>query len=421
MAKSFIEIPTDSHFPIENLPYGVFSTRTRAPRIGVAVGDLIFDLFEAEKSGMFKGVTDLPDYTLSESSLNRLMSCGSVSWKSLRRRIQGLLCEPDSPLLVGSQLDYKYFVKQSEAVMLPPANIGDYTDFYSSLEHATNVGTIFRGKDSALHPNWRHLPVGYHGRASSIVTGNGFLRRPSGQLSPGNGKPPIFGATEKLDFELETAFFIGPGNQLGQRIPIEFAEDHIFGMVLMNDWSARDIQQWEYVPLGPFLGKNFCTTISPWVVTMEALEPFRTRQPSQTPAPLTYLTQQGHHAFDIHLEVAIKPSGGNKFTRVCTSNLKYLYWTMSQQLAHHTVNGCNLRPGDLLGSGTISGPAHDSRGCLLELTEGGLKTILLDDGVERTWLLDGDTVKISGYAQGNGHTVGFGEIVTTILPAETIT
>jgi len=297
-----------------------------------------------------------------------------------------------------------------------PAKIGDYTDFYASRNHAFNVGVLFRGKDNALQPNWVHLPVGYHGRASSVVVSGTDLHRPRGQLAP-DGKTPSYGECKLLDFELEMAFFVGPGNKLGHPIPIEQAADHIFGVVLMNDWSARDVQAWEYVPLGPFGAKNFGTTISPWVVPMEALKPFMVPLPKQEPEPLPYLREPaGSAAPDIALEVAVRPSGGAP-TVISKSNARHLYWSFAQMLAHHTVTGCNMQPGDLLGSGTISGPTPDSLGSLLEMTERGKKEVPLSDGSTRKFLRDGDEVILTGYAQGPGYRVGFGPCAGRVLPA----
>jgi fumarylacetoacetase len=304
----------------------------------------------------------------------------------------------------------------AEVEMLLPADIGDYTDFYSSREHATNVGTMLRGADKALQPNWLALPVAYHGRASSVVVSGTDVRRPCGQSKPESAAAPIYGPSRALDFELEMAVFIGPGNELGRPITIALAEEHLFGMVLLNDWSARDIQSWEYVPLGPFLSKNFATSISPWVVPMEALEPFRTAAPLQDPPPLPYLHDEPRTSYDIHLEVSLQ---GEKMThpqRICASNFKYLYWTSPQQLAHHTVNGCNLRPGDLLASGTISGPTPDSYGSLLELSWRGSRPLQLG-GESRTFLQDGDRVTMTAWCQGDGFRVGFGEVTGRILAA----
>lgn len=412
MLKSFIEVVPESHFPIQNLPFGIFRTTKRSPRVGVAIGNFVLDMKEAQDLGYFRDVDGLPSEVFSKSHLNAFMACGRAVWSGVRRICQGILGE-ESVVGGDPELLSRLLVPMGSVTMLMPVQIGDYTDFYSSLEHATNVGTMFRGPDNALQPNWKHLPVGYHGRASSICAGNGAVQRPAGQLLI-NGEP-THGSTQKLDFELETAFFIGVGNRLGTPIPIDQSEDHIFGMVLMNDWSARDIQKWEYVPLGPFLGKSFYTTISPWIVTMEALAPFRVTPPSQTPLPLSYLRSSTPAAYDIQLEVALKPREMSDFVTICRTNQKYLYWTMDQQLAHHTVNGCKMRPGDLLGSGTISGPSPASLGCLLEMTHDGERPVRIGNGVTRGYLEDGDTVRMSGFAQGEGYRVGFGEFVNEVV------
>jgi fumarylacetoacetase len=331
-------------------------------------------------------------------------------------QIHGLLRDDTPTLKEEDTLLNEVLVPMKRAVMHLPVEIGDYTDFYSSKEHATNVGTMFRGADNALMPNWTHLPVGYHGRASSIVPSGTPVRRPSGQLKPDDG-PPTFGPSRLLDFELEMGFFVGPGNDLGAPIPIQNTPEHIFGLVLVNDWSARDIQKWEYVPLGPFLGKSFATSISPWVVTMEALSPFRVPGPAQDPEPLPYLRSDGDWSYDIRLEVGIRPSGLDQAHTVCRSNFKYMYWNVCQQLAHHTSNGCNVRPGDLLASGTISGPTPDSYGSMLELTWRGERPIQLPDGTERKFIADDDEVIMSGWAQGDGYRIGFGNVSGKVLPA----
>jgi fumarylacetoacetase len=305
---------------------------------------------------------------------------------------------------------------KAEVEMLLPADIGDYTDFYSSREHATNVGTMFRGADKALQPNWLYLPVAYHGRASSVIVSGTDVRRPCGQSKPDGAAAPLFGPSRALDFELEMAAFIGPGNELGRSIPISTAEKHLFGMVLLNDWSARDIQAWEYVPLGPFLAKNFATSISPWVVPMEALSPFRTAAPRQDPPPLPYLHSDDRATYDIHLEVYLQDEKMTQPQRICTSNFKFLYWTLAQQLAHHSITGCNLRPGDLLASGTISGPTPDSYGSMLELAWRGSRPLNVG-GESRTYLQDGDRVTMTAWCQGDGYRVGFGEVTARILPA----
>jgi fumarylacetoacetase len=301
--------------------------------------------------------------------------------------------------------------------MLLPVDVGDYTDFYSSEHHARNVGTMFRGPENALQPNWKHLPVGYHGRASSVVLSGAEIRRPCGQTRPDDDAPPVYGPTNLLDFELEMGFFVGPGNPLGEPIAIDDTGDHIFGMVLVNDWSARDIQGWEYVPLGPFLGKSFATTISPWVVPMDALRPFRVAPPEQDPEPLDYLQGDGDAAYDIQLNVGLQTPSMDAPHTVCETNFRMMYWTMRQQLAHHTVNGCNARPGDLLASGTISGPTEDSYGSMLELSWRGSDPVALPNGETRTFLEDGDRVVMSGHAQGDGYRIGFGTAEGTVLPA----
>ncbi|POI33363.1 hypothetical protein CIB84_002885, partial [Bambusicola thoracicus] len=331
-----------------------------------------------------------------QPTLNAFMGLGPTAWREARALLQSLLSAAEPTLRDNAGLRKRAFVPQASATMHLPAHIGDYTDFYSSRQHATNVGIMFRGKENALMPNWLHLPVGYHGRASSVVVSGTPIRRPVGQMKPDNDKPPVFGACKRLDIELEMAFFVGPGNKHGEPIPVSRAHEHIFGMVLMNDWSARDIQKWEYVPLGPFLSKSFGTTISPWVVTMEALMPFLLPNPVQDPKPLPYLRDEEPYTFDINLFVAIKGEGMSTATTICRSNFKHMYWTMKQQLAHHSINGCNLRPGDLLASGTISGPEPESFGSMLELSWNGTKEIPLGHGQSRKFLQDGDEIIITG-------------------------
>jgi fumarylacetoacetase len=328
------------------------------------------------------------------------------------------LLRDDEPRLRDDEsLRREALVPRGEAELLLPVEIGDYTDFYSSREHATNVGALFRGPENALPPNWLHLPIAYHGRASSVVAGGTDLRRPCGQIKPDDAPAPLFGPSRAVDFELEMGYFVGVGNELGEPIPVERAADHLFGMVLVNDWSARDIQKWEYVPLGPFLAKNFGTSISPWVVTLDALEPFRCAGPPQDPPPLAYLQSGGRRAYDIHLEVSLKSARMSEPAVVCRSNFRHLYWDVRQQTAHHTVGGCNLRTGDLLASGTISGPGPDARGCLLERTAGGKNPLSLPDGTTRRFLEDGDRVTLTGWCQGDGFRVGFGEVTGRLLPA----
>ena len=415
--QSFIDVAPDSHFPIQNLPYGVFQpTRGGLSRIGVAIGDYVLDCSALEDRGLFDQPEIRRQRPFSQSSLNRFMSLGRVVWQDARRTLSDLLRHDTPTLRDDEALRTQALLPMDEVEMLLPAEIGDYTDFYSSREHATNVGTMFRGKENALQPNWLHLPVGYHGRASSVIPSGQAVRRPCGQRKP-DDSDPVYGPSHLLDFELEMGFFVGKGNDLGEPIPIGETLDHIFGLVLVNDWSARDIQKWEYVPLGPFLGKSFATTISPWIVTLDALEPFRCAAPTQDPTPLDYLQAEEDCAYDIHLEVGFQTSRMDAPHTICRSNYKYLYWTACQQLAHHTVNGCNTRPGDLMASGTISGPTEDSYGSLLELTWRGSKKIALPGGEERTFIQDGDRIVMTGWAQGEGYRIGFGEAAGRVRPA----
>jgi len=413
-SRSFIDVPLDSDFPIQNLPYGIFRPRHGVARAGVAIGDLILDLSILEELGHFAEVTE--QRIFSSDSLNTFMALGRPAWRKTRAILQNLLSADNGALRDNTELRARIFHKQSEVTMQLPARIGDYTDFYSSYHHAHNVGTMLRGLENALMPNWKWLPVAYHGRASSIVVSGTEVRRPHGQTKPADASAPIFGPSESLDFELETAFFIGPGNLLGQPVSIDQAEDHIFGIVLMNDWSARDIQTWEYQPLGPFLAKNFCTSISPWVVTLEALNPFRKPLAAQNPAPMSYLKRANDFTFDIQLEARLQTKMGEPQT-ITRSNFQNLYWSIAQQLAHHTVNGCNLQPADLLASGTISGSTEESRGCMLELTWRGQNPLKLADSETRKWLENGDTLSITGWCQGDGYRVGFGEVSGRIIGA----
>eukprot|EP00128_Syssomonas_multiformis_P010131 Colp12_sorted_trinity150504_noHs@16023 len=413
---SFIEYSVDHPFPIQNLPYGIFSTATKSPRVGVAIGDYVLDLSELSA---FFDTPNLKDHVhvFSEPALNGFMALGRPAWLEARAVTQKLLSKDEPALRDNAELRAKALVPQSEAKMHLPAQIGDYTDFYSSRDHATNVGIMFRGKENALMPNWLYLPVGYHGRASSIVVSGTPVRRPMGQMRPDESQPPVFGPCKLLDFELEMAFLVGPGNALGEPVPASRAHEHIFGLTLMNDWSARDIQKWEYVPLGPFLGKNFATTISPWVVTMEALEPFKVENAKQDPVPFAYLQHDDPYTFNVNLEVAIKGADMAEAATVCRSNFRHMYWTMKQQLAHHTISGCNLRPGDLLASGTISGPTEESFGSMLELSWRGSRTVDLGEGRTRKFIMDGDDVIVRGFCQGEGYRVGFGEARGVVLPA----
>lgn len=416
--SSFLDVSADHPFPIQNLPYGVFTPPdSTATRVGVAIGDHVLDLAALNEIGAI----DVPELResrpFSKSTLNAFMAFDASAWMALRREIQRLLRADTPELRDNASLREHVLHPRGDVSLQMPVDIGDYTDFYSSKHHAENVGTMFRGAENALKDNWVHLPVGYHGRASSVVLSEEDVRRPCGQTRPNADEPPVYGPSQLLDFELETGFFVGNGNELGAPIPIDEAADHIFGMVLVNDWSARDIQGWEYEPLGPFLGKSFATTISPWVVPMAALEPFRTAGPTQDPEPLDYLQADGDAAYDITLEVDLETSALSQPHTVCRSNVRHLYWSMQQQLAHHTVNGCNLRPGDLLASGTISGPTEDSYGSMLELSWRGEKPISLPGGETRSFLEDGDRVVLRGYAQGDGYRVGFGTAEGTVLPA----
>jgi|GEM_PF-1556 len=416
--RSFVPVPTDSHFPIQNLPFGVFRRRgNRSAGVGVAIGEHVLDLTVLKIHGVLDSPLLRRKALFAQDNLNEFMDLGPTVWQEARSIISWLLRADVPTLRDYSWLRERALVPMSEVEMLLPAQIGDYTDFYSSREHASNVGTMLRGPENALMPNWLHLPVAYHGRASSIVVSGTDVVRPRGQSKPADAPAPIFGPSKSLDFELEMGMLIGPGNALGQPIPIQAAAEHIFGLVLVNDWSARDIQAWEYVPLGPFLAKNFATSISPWVVTLDALEPFRTVGPVQDPLPLPYLQSKGDWAYDIHLEVHLQTEKMEKPQRISVSNFKYLYWNMLQQLAHHTVNGCNLKPGDLLASGTISGPTPDSYGSMLELAWKGSKHMVLANGEQRTFLQDGDHITMTAWCQGNGYRVGFGEVTGKILPA----
>jgi fumarylacetoacetase len=408
--RSFIDVSPESHFPIQNLPYGVFRPKDGGPaRVGVAIGDWVLDLAALAEAGLLDTPLLAGRAYFDRPALNAFMAAGRPAWLEARAAIGHLLAAGTATLRDDAALRARALRPLTAVELLLPCDIGDYTDFYSSREHATNVGTMFRGRENALMANWLHLPVAYHGRASSVVVSGTPVTRPSGQTKADEAAAPTFGPSRLLDFELEMGFFVGPGNELGRPVPVEEAADHIFGLVLVNDWSARDIQKWEYQPLGPFLAKNFATTISPWVVTLEALAPFRCPGPAQEPPPLPYLQSSGPWAYDIHLEVGLQSRQMDELQVVGRSNFRYLYWNMLQQLAHHTVTGCNLRPGDLLASGTISGPTPDSRGSLLELTWRGERPLTLASGEERKFLQDGDTVVLTGWCQGEGYRVGFGE------------
>ncbi len=415
--KSWVEVPANSDFSIQNLPFGIFRTRNRGPRVGVAIGNQVLDLSAVAEFGYFDALP-IDKKVFSSSTLNAFIASGQKNWRAVRERVSELLDVKSNTLQSQEGARKVCLIPMSDAEMLMPVQVPDYTDFYSSIDHATNMGKMFRDPANALLPNWKHIPVGYHGRASSIcVTGCSFYR-PKGQLKPADAEVPTFGPTKSLDFELETAFIIGKPTTMGDSVTPDQADDHIFGMVLFNDWSARDIQAWEYVPLGPFLAKNFASVASPWIVTLDALEPFRTKGYVQEPKVLPYLEYTGDKNIDINLEVSIRPQNVNEETVVCRSNYKYMYWTMEQQLAHHTVNGCNINIGDMMASGTISGPDEGSFGSMMEITWRGTKPVKMSDGSERKFINDGDTVVIRGYAEKNGIRVGFGECASTVLPAK---
>jgi fumarylacetoacetase len=405
---SWVEVPSGSDFSIQNIPFGVYHTANKSPRVGVAIGAQILDLQVLVENK----VLDIPLNTVNISFLNDFISLGKPVTNKVRFQIAELLKSGNTTISnLPNILD-----SQSDATMHLPVRIGDYTDFYSSRDHAYNVGVMFRDPANALLPNWKHLPVGYHGRASSIVISGTNIHRPKGQTKPVETEPPVYGPSKRVDFELEVAFIIGKSTKLGESITTANAEDHIFGLTLFNDLSARDIQQWEYIPLGPFLAKNFGSIMSPWVVTLEALEAFRVAGEVQDPAVLPYLEYDGLKNYDINLEVTIQPEGGTAQT-VSNSNFKYMYWNMCQQLAHHTVNGCNMNVGDVLASGTISGPTEGSYGSMLEVAWKGTKPVAMPDGTTRVFINDNDTNALTGYAEKNGVRIGFGECVTKILPS----
>lgn len=413
--KSWIPVPENSDFPIQNIPFGVFLTRDDVITIGTRIGDHAIDLGALHQLGYFKDIP-LTDDIFLQDTLNDFISDGKKTWRLVRNRISEIF-EAGNDELQGNDEHKKIVLfTMDEIEMQLPVQIGDYTDFYSSKEHATNVGKMFRDPENALLPNWLHIPVGYHGRSSTIVPSGTPVRRPNGQTLPKGEDKPVFGPSNLVDFELEMAFITTDANAMGEPIPIEEAEDYIFGLVLFNDWSARDIQKWEYVPLGPFLAKSFASSISPWIVTLDALEPFRVASPKQEPEPMPYLRHSGKNSFDINLEVALQPEDADA-TTICRSNFKYMYWSMAQQLAHHTVNGCKVNSGDMMGSGTISGKTEDSFGSMLELAWMGTKPIKLDNGVERKSVQDHDTVILKGYCSKDGLRIGFGEVSTKLLPA----
>jgi fumarylacetoacetase len=412
---SWIKVSRESDFPVQNIPFGVFKTAELAPRAATRIGDTVVDLHALALHGFLDGLGIDPGIFLHET-LNALMGLGKPACRALRLRLAGVF-DANNPSLRDHPEYHPGILFPVEMVkMLLPVKVGDYTDFYSSIEHATNVGIMFRDPANALLPNWKHLPVGYHGRSSSIVVSGTDIRRPKGQTKADTEEFPEFGPSRQVDFELEMAFITCKKTELGKSIPTSEAEDHIFGMVIFNDLSARDIQKWEYVPLGPFLAKNFGSVISPWVITLDALEPFRVPGPKQEPPVLPYLQFEGDHNFDIQLDVLIQPENQAEHL-VCHSNYKYMYWNLAQQLAHQTVNGCNINVGDMYGSGTISGPTSDSFGSMLEIAWKGTRPVKMPDGTERKFILDNDSIIMRGYCIKDDLRIGFGEVVTKILPA----
>jgi len=412
--SSFVDVPSGHDFPIQNLPFGIFSTASLSARPGVAIGDSIVDLQALSSEGFLDDLLAASGFDISDfssSTLNPIINCGKSAARALRNRVSELLNSDSSELRDSSSLN-SCILPSSSAVMHMPINVGDYTDCYSSEDHARNVGKMFRDPENALLPNWKHMPVAYHGRASSIIVSGTPIKRPHGQLKPADDQPPIYGPSRLLDFELEMAFITHPGKPMGESISTSEADDYIFGMVIFNDWSARDIQKWEYIPLGPVLGKNFASSISPWIVTLDALEPYRTSGPTQNPSVLPYLEYEGNAHYDIELEVEITPPAGDGLV-VCRSNFKHMYWNMRQQLAHHTVNGCNIRGGDMIASGTISGPDKGSFGSMLEISWKGTQPITMPDGSQRRFIQDGDTVTM----RASKGLIGFGEVSAELMPA----
>ena len=410
--KSWLKVSSKSDFSIYNLPFGIFSTNEKNKRIGVAIGDHVIDLHACNSLDLFKHL-NIEGHVFKNSFLNNFIELGKEITSKVREIIQSELTNNNSLIKHNSNC----IIPIDSVEMHLPVNIGDYTDFYSSIEHASNIGSMFRDPSNPLLPNWKHLPVGYHGRASSIIVSGKNIHRPKGQIMPLDSETPIFSSSNRVDFELEMGYIIGKNSSLGSSISTKNSEDYIFGKVLFNDWSARDIQKWEYVPLGPFLGKSFASSISPWVVTMEALDPFRVAGPIQEPNVLDYLKFDGLKNYDINLSVSITPEDSNIESIVCNSNFKYMYWNMNQQIAHHTVNGCNLNVGDMMASGTISGHTKDSYGSMLELSWGGKNPIELKDGSKRTFINDMDTVTMRGYCEKNNIRVGFGKVKSKILPS----
>lgn len=402
----WLNIPADTDFSIHNLPFGIFSVGKNSPRVGVRIGDYVIDLEQLRKFGLLA----VPRNVCNQANLNAFINLGKNKTSAIRLQLQEWLQQENSPL---KRYFNQAFHPIASVKMHLPVKVGDYTDFYSSLEHATNVGKMFR-PENPLVANWKHVPIAYHGRASSIVVSGTPVIRPKGQIKPADSAVPVFSPTKEMDFEVEIGAIIGKNSVLGQSISTTEAESYVFGLVLFNDWSARDIQRWEYQPLGPFLGKNFASSVSPWVVTLDALAHFRTETPHQDPEPLPYLAFEGKRNFDIELEVSLIPQDKQAYT-ISRTNFKYMYWNIAQQIAHHTINGCNLKIGDILASGTISGQKPDSYGSMLELSLGGKQPIALDSDTQRAFLEDGDTLIITGFCQKDGIRLGFGEVSGKIV------
>jgi fumarylacetoacetase len=414
--RSWLQVEKGSDFPIQNLPFGIFRSQGKFPSAATRIGDTVISLHALAKRGFFHNMAIDPE-VFSKPELNDFIAMGKPTWHSLRESLSDMFNEDNHLMRDYVQTSEDILISIKDAEMLLPVRVGDTTDFYSSEQHARNLGTIFRDAENALNPNWKHLPVAYHGRSSSIVISGTPIHRPKGQTKPDSSSSPEFGPSKQLDYELEVAFITGKSTRLGESVTTAHAEDHIFGFVLFNDLSARDIQRWEYTPLGPFLGKNFGSVVSPWIITLEALEPFRISGPVQQPTLLPYLSFTGNHHFDVIIEVYLQVSG-QKEVRLCSTNYKNIYWNIVQQLAHQTVNGCNINTGDIYSSGTISGMEPGSYGSMIELTRNGTRPVKLPDGSERRFLEDNDTVILRGYAEKNGMRIGFGEASVTVLPAK---
>lgn len=417
-AESWLAVSKQSDFSLQNLPFGIFATSSNpSPRVGLALGDWVIDSTVLFDAGLLSSVKGLLREHLNAGSLNALMAAGAQIWRPFRLRVAEIFTKGNDALLKNSDLQARALVKMTDAKMSLPVKVSNYVDFYSSREHASNVGAMFRDPQNPLLPNWLHIPIGYNGRSSSIIPSGTAFKRPMGQLKADADPAPVFAPTRQLDFELEMAFITGRTTQLGEVVPVNSTDDYVFGLALLNDWSARDVQRWEYVPLGPFLAKTFATSLSPWIVTLDALQPFRVDGPEQNPPVLPYLQCSGPQGYDVNLEVWLQSAKMTEPVKICQTNYKYMYWNMAQQLAHMTSNGTNVDVGDVYGSGTISGPTPDSFGSMLELCWKGTKPIALPDGSTRTFVQDGDTIIMKGWCEKDGVRVGFGEVRTQVLPA----